>query len=109
MSQSSKRKEIRNRLVCWKKQNKARKQMINKKQEVIDMKKKREWGKGVSKGEAHLEATPHFLLRSRGGASCLRAGDRWSRLYDDVKVGSRGKVLKGQKVGQCLKYSDGGQ
>lgn len=56
----------------------------------------------MSKGEVHLEVASHFLLRSRGGASCLRAGDRWNRLDDDAEVGSRGKVLKEQKVGQRL-------
>jgi hypothetical protein len=50
--------------------------MINKKARSDRYEEKREWKIEVDKGEAHLEATPHFLLRSRGGASCLRAGDR---------------------------------
>lgn len=53
----------------------------------------------MRRGEAHLPE----------GDRCLGPGDRWGRLYDDVDVGSRGKVLKAQKVGQRLEHSDGGQ
>lgn len=69
----------------------------------------KEQEEGMSRGEVHLEVASHFLQRSRGGDRCLGAGDRWSRLYDDVEVGSRGKVFKAQKVGQRLEHSDGGQ
>lgn len=67
--------------------------MINKKVRSDRYEEKREWKIEVDKGEVYLEVIFYFLLRSRGGVSCLRVGDRWSRLYD-VEVGSRGKVLK---------------